>query len=226
MIDIEIDKMTYLKYQGVTYCEVSDGKVDRLKRLLEKKEISHGRYCMEAFHSVPNAKLDTFILLRANKDGQYSVYDLIAAFRWAIDNGINIISLSIGTVDYLEDTFVIGLDMKMFNYGEKAAALREDFVRLGYSCAIIDSNLARHDFHSLTFSYGEKEYVSYSEYSRTIIQLTEVDVLIVEPMFYVEAMDVIILCGNDSEQPYETVNETATYQWGPHVVKEIILDFE
>ena len=103
VIDMSIDINTFA-YTKETTCffMVSDNTVTKLDESYIQPDISHGGVCVH-FYSKKSHKLpDCFILIKQAERDKCNVDDLVIALEWCERKEIKLISLSMGTTQYID----------------------------------------------------------------------------------------------------------------------------
>ena len=103
IIDINLDINAYNYFKDDTrFLHVRGALVVDVNQDItrHKSPISHGGECLKMYARGANRAADYFILLRGMEIGRRNIDDLVTALGWCIENGVNIISLSMGTTDY------------------------------------------------------------------------------------------------------------------------------
>ena len=101
IIDVGLDVEAYEKYRDYTsFLVVTEGVVADIDKTQLLDYTSHGSECLRYFEMGSKSVANYFILLQNNDDGKCNILDLIVALDWCVDNGISLISLSMGTTVY------------------------------------------------------------------------------------------------------------------------------
>ena len=104
MIDVDISDSTLRKAKcSTSFFIVKDDLVQPLyETSYVDDSISHGDLCLEYYKLGARAQIDVFILLQQDSNRESDVNDLVIALNWCIENNIQLISLSTGTILHSE----------------------------------------------------------------------------------------------------------------------------
>ena len=104
IIDVSIDCEAFDKYRDNTFFYVVHGDevVPLSLDLNLRKGISHGEWSLKHYTIGAGRAADCFILLKKDKTQRCSVDDLVIALNWCMTSDVQLISLSLGTIEYTD----------------------------------------------------------------------------------------------------------------------------
>jgi len=98
IIDVSVDLSEYNEEVSSTkFYMVSNSSVVKTNGLLTEHGANHGGLCLGYFYTGAKRPSDFFILLTPDESGKCSVDELVTALSWCGENGIQLISMSLGT---------------------------------------------------------------------------------------------------------------------------------